>query len=171
VSGERLFFAMWPGPASAAALAELARALAQAADGRAVPAEKIHLTLAFLGATPVERIASAREAARLRAAAVDGALDHVGSFRRAAVAWAGMSDPPAALRQLQAKLAARLAERGFALEERPFAPHVTLARRIRRPVARAPIESIAWEARELTLVRSETGTGRYTIMETWPLGA
>jgi len=38
-------------------------------------------------------------------------------------------------------------------------------------VARAPIESIAWEARELTLVRSETGTGRYTIMEAWPLGA
>jgi 2'-5' RNA ligase len=102
---------------------------------------------------------------------VDGALDHVGSFRRAAVAWAGMSDPPPALLQLQAKLVARLAERGFALEERPFTPHVTLARRIRRPVARAAIEAIAWEARELTLVRSESGTGRYTIIKRWPLEA
>ena len=171
MTGERLFFAMWPGPASAAALEELSRTLARTADGRAVPAEKIHLTLAFLGHTSVERIASAKEAARFRAHAVDGALDHVGSFRRAAVAWAGMSDPPLALLELQAKLAARLAERGFTLEERSFAPHVTLARRIRHPVARAAIESIAWEARELTLVRSETGTGRYTIIERWPLGA
>jgi len=171
VTGERLFFAIWPGPACAAALEELSRTLARAADGRAVPAEKIHLTLAFLGHMPVERIASAEEAACFRARAVDGALDHVGSFRRAAVAWAGMSDPPPALLQLQAKLVARLAERGFALEERPFTPHVTLARRIRRPVARAAIEAIAWEARELTLVRSESGTGRYTIIKRWPLGA
>ncbi len=98
-------------------------------------------------------------------------LDEVGSFRRAGVGWAGARKPPAALAALQSALAGGLAARRFALDERAFAPHVTLVRRIARPVPRAPTDAIAWRAREMTLVRSETGTGRYGVMEKWPLGA
>jgi 2'-5' RNA ligase len=48
---------------------------------------------------------------------------------------------------------------------------VTLARRIERPIPPAAIAPVAWNADELTLVRSESGTGRYTVLERWPLGA
>jgi 2'-5' RNA ligase len=96
-------------------------------------------------------------------------LDESGSFRRAGVAWAGTSSPPPELIALQAKLEARLRGRGFAFEERPFAPHVTLARRTGRALARVPIAPIAWRARSFTLVRSEAGTGRYVVEERWEL--
>jgi len=87
------------------------------------------------------------------------------------VAWAGPSIPPPELVALQEKLAARLGASGFALEEREFTPHLTLARRVERKVAVASVAPIAWEADAFTLVRSETGSGRYTIVERWPLGA
>jgi 2'-5' RNA ligase len=87
------------------------------------------------------------------------------------VAWASCGHAPARLASLQSDLAASLGARGFTLEERPFAPHITLARRIRKPVPTAPTDAIAWRVRDVTLVRSETGTGRYAVMERWPLGA
>ena len=167
----RLFFALWPDAEAARALEALALALADVAHGKAVPREKIHMTLAFLGEVAPERLADAVAAgADARAARFALELDEVGSFRRAGVGWAGCSAPPVELGVLQARLAAALAARGFALEERAFAAHVTLARRIAKRVPRAPTEAIAWRVDAMTLVRSETGSGRYVVMESWPLG-
>jgi 2'-5' RNA ligase len=167
----RLFFAVWPDEAAALALEALAVALADVAGGKPVPREKIHLTLAFLGEVSGDRVEDAVAAgAEARGAPFRLRLDEVGSFRRSEVAWAGCSRAPAGLASLQSDLAASLAARGFTLEERAFAPHITLARRIRKAVPRAPTEAIAWDVRDVTLVRSETGTGRYAVMQRWPLG-
>ena len=168
----RLFFALWPDEAAARALEVLALALVDAAGGKAVAREKIHMTLAFLGEVAPARVAEAVSAgADAHGARFRLRLDEVGSFRRAGVGWAGCSRPPAELGALQSGLEAVLAARGFRLEERAFAPHVTLARRIARAVPRAPTDPIAWRVDAMTLVRSETGTGRYVVMESWPLGA
>jgi 2'-5' RNA ligase len=168
----RLFFAVWPDEAAARSLETLALALADVAGGKPVPREKVHLTLAFLGEVAADRVESAVAAgARARGAPFPLRLDEVGSFRRAAVAWAGCKRSPAGLVSLQSDLTRSLAERGFTLEDRPYAPHVTLARRIREPVPPAPTEAIAWHVRDVTLVRSEVGTGRYAVLERWPLGA
>src|SRR6185503_9972246 len=58
--GVRLFFAAWPPPRTAAALHEWSKAL----RGRATPAEKIHLTLAFLGEADLEKATAAGRAVR-----------------------------------------------------------------------------------------------------------
>jgi 2'-5' RNA ligase len=166
----RLFFALWPDEAARQALGALSRDVALAAGGKPVPEEKIHLTLAFLGEVAAGREPEAKRAAQdMRCEAFTLGLDRVGSFRRARVAWAGTSMAPRPLLDLQAALAARLAEQGFELEEREFAPHLTLARKIARPVPAASIPAIAMQARALALVRSEAGTGRYTTLESWPL--
>jgi RNA 2',3'-cyclic 3'-phosphodiesterase len=166
----RLFFALWPGEDGARELGVVARSLAELAAGKPTPPEKIHLTLAFLGETDEERALTAGLAAsKVRAVAFSFALDVVGSFKRSGIAWAGASQPVAELEGLQTSLARELAAAGFALEERPFAPHVTLARRIARRVPRAPMPPLEWRAREFTLVRTEPGSGRYTIVESWPL--
>ena len=60
----RVFYALVPPPALAIALGDLARDVARRAHGRPVPADNIHLTLAFIGAWPAAR---ARVAARRRA--------------------------------------------------------------------------------------------------------
>ena len=165
----RIFFAVWPVSAGAQRLARLALDVATVSEGKPVPGEKIHLTLAFLGEVAEPRIEAAGAAART--IAFDRfafALDRVGSFRAARVAWAGSGEAPAELAALQSALAARLREAGFEIEERPLAPHATLARRIRHPVPLAAIEPIAWPVDAFTLVRSVTGTGRYEVVEVYP---
>jgi RNA 2',3'-cyclic 3'-phosphodiesterase len=167
----RLFFALWPDAPAAAALDELARALAPALDGKPVPAAKIHLTLAFLGEVAEARVPDVVAAADgVRGGEFATALDHVGSYRRAKVAWAGSDAAPPALASLQGALAEALRVRGFALEEREFNPHVTVVRRIARALPRTMLpRAIGWRAEAFCLVRSETGTGRYTTMASWDL--
>jgi 2'-5' RNA ligase len=167
----RLFFALWPGERVRASLAHVAGSLASLAHGKPVSGTKIHLTLAFLGEIEPERLEEVRDAARqARGAPFELVLDEAGSFRKAGVAWVGSSHLPAALLDLQSSLDRALRARGFVLEDRPFAAHVTLARRISVGVPRAPMPAIRWRPRAFALVRSETGMGRYTVMETWPLG-
>ena len=165
----RLFFALWPDAAAAEALERLAADVVVVAGGKPMPREKIHLTLAFLG--EVDDLAAAQDAAAaLETRPFQVRLDCVGSFRRARVSWAGMIQADPALTDLQARLESQLRARGFALEERPFAPHVTLARKAERALPRAKIAAIAWTATELTLVRSAPGTGGYPILKAWRLG-
>ena len=166
----RLVFALWPGERVRAALAEVSVVLSGGARGRAVAPEKIHLTLAFLGEVGAERLDAVRDAARAAPGPrFELALDEVGSFRKARVAWAGPSSAPPPLVEWQARLDRELRGRGFALDERAFAAHVTLVRKIEIAVARAPMPAIRWRPRALALVKSMPGTGRYEVRESWEL--
>ena len=163
----RLFFAVWPEPAAARALARVGESLAGLAGGKPVPAEKIHMTLAFLGSLDEEEVGGAvAAAAGVKSAPISMAIDSVGSFRRAGVGWAAPSQPCAELASLQEALAAGLRARGFRLEDRAFTPHATLVRKIGKPVPRAPMPGIRWRSRALTLVES-TGDGSYEVVESW----
>lgn len=167
----RIFLALWPDEPAARRLGSLAVEVAAAAGGRAMPREKIHLTLVFLGEVPDERLGDVRaRASAIREEAFEARFDRVGAFRRSGVAWAGMRSMPAALSRLQSGLAASLRGAGFPIEERAFAAHVTLARRITRPVPACDIDPIEWRARDFALVRSETGKGTYSTLESWRLG-
>ena len=164
----RLFFAAWPDPRAAERLGELAREIARLSRGKPVPDDKIHVTLAFLGEVPAARVAAASAAARQVAfGAFPLRLDCAGSFRGARVGWAGCGAPDPRLIALQGELAARLREAGFALEERPFAPHATLARHIGQAIERFAVDPVAWNVDGFRLVRSEAGTGRYSVLETF----
>ena len=167
----RLFFALWPDPPATAALAAAAGELATLAGGKAVPAAKIHLTLAFLGDVDDDRLEAIRSAAsRLRCKAFDVALDQAGSFRGARVAWVGSRQPARGLIELHAALAGELASCGFPPDERPYTPHATVARKTSRQVGRRPIAPIEWRARELSLVKSELGKGSYDTLARWDFG-
>lgn len=126
----RLFLAVPFPPEVRSHLAEAQRQLrAQGVQANFSRPENLHLTLAFLGETP-----RCRDAARAMAAAQDrcfpltlGGFGHFGD-----VLWMGV-EPCPALTDLATSLQARLREAGFALEDRPFRPHITLARRARCP--------------------------------------
>jgi 2'-5' RNA ligase len=167
----RLFFACWPAEDAARALARLGGELATRLDGRAVPAEKIHLTLAFLGELAPERVAAAiGVASALRGDPFTLVLDRLGAFRNARVAWAGASAVDPGLVALQVLLEERLRAAGFAFEARPFKAHLTLARKVGRALREEAMPPVAWRVTDFALVRSESGTGRYTTMERWALG-
>ncbi len=165
----RLFFAVWPAPAAARELARIGEALAGLAGGKAMPAGKIHMTLAFLGSLDEEREGTAVLAAsKVKGRAIRMCIDAVGSFRRSRVGWAAPSQQDPALAELQATLAEALRARGLTLEDRHFTPHVTLVRKIAKPVPPAPVEPVEWRSKAFTLVES-TGNGRYEVRESWVL--
>ena len=167
-----MFFALVPPLPLQQRLGELASEVARRTKGRPVPAANIHLTLAFIGAWPVARLALLQDiGARLDRAAIDLVLDALGGFRRAAVAWIGASQTPPQLAALASSLGALLAAVGIAADERPFHPHLTLARKCRRFLARERIEPIGWTADAVSLMQSETRAdgARYRPLASWPL--
>jgi 2'-5' RNA ligase len=107
---------------------------AQGLAARWVPAANLHLTLKFLGAVPVARLAAIQDAAA--AALADWApialsLVGLGVFphlRRPRVLWVGVEGETARLVDLQQGLEAALAAVGCAPENRPFQSHLTIAR-------------------------------------------
>ncbi|HET7732169.1 MAG TPA: RNA 2',3'-cyclic phosphodiesterase [Usitatibacter sp.] len=166
----RLFFALRPPEPAAAELARLAQALSAEVGGKPVPQAKIHMTLAFLGDVDPLRIEDAqRVAGAVPRRGFRVVLDRLGAFRSARVAWAGCREAAAELASLQRALAGRLRDAGFELEDRAFTPHLTLVRKIARPVRGKAMAAVEWDAQALLLMLSEKGTGRYSTLASWPL--
>jgi 2'-5' RNA ligase len=149
--------------------------------------EKLHLTLKFFGEIAPERVEALSGAAArvaLNSQSFILALSGTGAFPprgNPRVLWLGIEDASGALAQLQSRLEEECSALGFAREERPFHPHLTLAR-IRAPQGARELASrhqetgfarIEFEAADLVLLRSELGPGgsRYTVISRHELGA
>ncbi len=121
---------------------------------------------------PASRVAAAQAAAAaVRAGPFELVFDAVEHWRRPEVLCLVASEVPPALDSLVQELRAGLAARGFEPERRAFRAHLTLARKLPRPVAQEPFEPLRWPAEEFALVESVTErTGsRYTPLARWPL--
>lgn len=168
----RLFFALRPDAAQRTALADWSAQLPPR-TGRRVPADNIHLTLAFLGDTPAERQdCMERAAGEVRMPPFELVVDRVGYFARARVLWAGPTQPPAALPELVEQLNRALAPCGYVPESRPFHPHITLLRKA-RPLSVEPEPLYcAWRVERFCLMVSESASAgvRYRVIRDYPLG-
>ena len=167
----RLFFALWPDPQTRASVAVLAERVAAETGGRATTPGNVHLTLAFLGSQPRDSVAGLVA----RADAIDASpfvltLDHIDCWRNNAVAWLGASETPAALASLRKALLAALAPLHIDDEARPFAVHVTLARKIKSSLRRRLPAPIAWSVDGWALVASDTGAAGpvYRVLASLP---
>ncbi|MGE5764145.1 MAG: RNA 2',3'-cyclic phosphodiesterase [Mycobacterium leprae] len=182
----RLFVAVRPPPE---ALAHLDAAVVSHRDDWLalgwVPAERWHLTLAFLGDVDPDRVDPlaqrlARTAARHPALTLSFA--GAGTFPRrhahARVVWTGVFGDRRELGLLAAGVVAAASRERIAVDDRPYRPHLTLAR-VRRPADVSPLvaelSSYAgpvWTATDLQLVRSHLGPKpRHETLAHWPLGA
>lgn len=150
-------------------------------------ADKLHLTLKFLGPVAeagfaevnaaAERIAAATPAMTLRIGGL-GTFPPEGPPR---VLWLGAQEATGALMRLAVDLDAAMAALGFGREAHPFHPHVTLARISEFPGGRRPSDGVpdaggfaamSVAARELTVFESEpTPQGsRYTRLAAHAFG-
>lgn len=169
----RVFLALWPGAATAAALHARARALQAECGGRAMRRDTIHLTLAFLGDVAVPRLAALGAVAQsVRGERFVLELDRVGNWRGNRILWSGCAQPPAALPALAEALAAGLRAADFELEARAFNPHVTLVRNALRPPQGIEMAPLRWPVASFVLVASERDAGgaHYRVLGRWPLG-
>lgn len=169
---ERLFVALWPDAAVQNALAEAARQEhGRSQDGRTVPAEKLHLTLMFLGDVDrAQRACVERQLGTVSWAPVVLRLDRLGWFARPRVLWAGSRETPAVLSGLVRQIGEALVPCGFAPEKRPYQAHITLARKVKRPPRSLELTPLECVFDNLTLVRSvvDNDGSAYEIIGRWP---
>lgn len=170
----RLFVAVQPSAeARADAAAAVAAARAQHPDPalRWIPAERWHLTLAFYGEVPDDKVSGTvgMVERRLRGARpLRLVLRGAGHFSRRAL-WLGVDGDVAELRRLA---------RAVRVERRPYRPHLTVAR-LRgeaegaardAAAALADYEGPPWRADAVHLVRSRLGPHpSYDDVAAWAL--
>src|SRR5438132_642813 len=104
-------------------------------DYRWVDPASLHLTLAFLGEQPEERLAALQEvgAAAARSSGTGrlhlGTAGSFGSRRAPRVLWVDLAGDMEALLALQSRLETGLRQADLPVENREFRAHITLARR------------------------------------------
>jgi 2'-5' RNA ligase len=154
----RLFIALWPTPALRQRLVAHQAAWNWPARTALTAHDDLHLTLHFIGAVPTSRLDEIQQGLRVDAPRIALALDSFEVWRNGcAVCRPGRT--PVALAALHAALAQALRALDLPLEQRPFRPHVTLARHaIGATPPQAPL--LHWSARGYSLVAS--ADGRYT---------
>jgi 2'-5' RNA ligase len=142
--------------------------------------ENLHLTLKFLGDTPVSKVAALSTAIERTAAKVpsfDANVGGCGAFPlrgQPRVLWIGIEDPAGSLAKLSGALEDECEQAGFSREERPFHPHLTVAR-LRQPHGARQLaelhnemgfDPVLLSVRDVCLIRSELRSegSRYTVI-------
>ncbi|MGZ8260950.1 MAG: 2'-5' RNA ligase family protein, partial [Caldimonas sp.] len=134
----RLFTALWPDPALRARWSAARDAWCWPAGAKPVDDARLHLTLHFIGAFPRGRIAVLESALAALAIAPMHCTPLGPELWRGGIAVLRVAGGPE-LVDLHGAIGAVLPGLGVALDPRPFAPHVTLARRARGAVPPAAI--------------------------------
>lgn len=147
----RTFLALEISPAIRKSIGSVLQTLAQQVPDRAVRwvrPENVHLTLAFLGDLPVERIPRIQEAVDPAAAETPPlrlSVGGLGAFPRPQaprVIWMGVQEASGRLEALQGRLEDGLRRLGWEPPEEPFRPHLTLGR-VRRAARLSDVERLA----------------------------
>jgi RNA 2',3'-cyclic 3'-phosphodiesterase len=166
-------------------------------DVRWVDPHGIHLTLAFLGELDDEQLGEAFhavEAAAQKATPFEYRIKGLGIFgsqQQPRVIWIGVEDLPSGkiqgspLHYTHRLLSKELGSRGFALDKRPFSPHLTLAR-IKQPLSLdarqrlqrllhsglAATSSAIYPVQSLCVMKSELSRSgaKYTCLKEYTLG-
>jgi len=170
---KRLFFALWPDDKTRRAIQEATRTLVQHCDGRPVPPENFHVTLAFLGQQPGDLLDDITAVARdilVGDLKLELELDKLGYWPKPRVVWLGSSGKSRSLDSLAASLWAGLEGLGVAPDKRALYPHITLCRKARRPPPLNLSRTLAWRADNFVLVQSVTAEqgAQYTVLEQFP---
>lgn len=148
--------------------------------------ENIHLTLRFLGEVDEKRLEDVKRSCAEAAAEFAPftlKLNGAGvfpNFRQPKVLWAGLAGELEIAGKLQRRLEAGLTSLGFAPEDKPFKPHLTIGRvkspkNARQVAALTEIQTLPdlpFEVQEIVLMKSElhSAGARYTSLAKFSLG-
>jgi RNA 2',3'-cyclic 3'-phosphodiesterase len=142
--------------------------------GRLVAADKLHVTLAFLGARPARDLAPAVDALREGCAGARPIRLGVGAWHEArSVGWLELDDTTGAAAALASDLHDRLERLDvYRRESRPWLPHLTMLRYRKRPRL-APslpdVRTFVPSDAAAYLSRLHPSGARYEVLESVPL--
>lgn len=170
-----MFFALWPPPALARSLHRIATTVGGQAGGRCMARDTLHLTLAFIGEIPADRVAAleAVAAGLAECRAFSLKLDRLGYWPRKHLLWAAPGAMPEDLEALVRRLHGGLEAGGFAVDKRGFTPHLTLVRKLREVAILPALDVEPWVVGSFCLVASRLGPegARYRTLGSWALAS
>ncbi len=170
-ASRRLFFALWPDESTRQQLLRETRGVVRRCGGKSVPPANYHVTVAFVGTLPAERLDAIAAAGRATEfAQFELLFDRVGYWPRPRVLWAAPSRCPPALHTLVSALWDRLSDAGLERESRAYQPHLTLCRKLGQLVEAKLAQPVRWGASGFVLVESVVVDGRssYQVIERFP---
>lgn len=160
----RLFLALCPPAGVQAALSAHAQAWGWNADAVRYAPPDWHVTLHFIGAVPRSRLDELGAALAVAVTPFELRFGEPMLWPHGLAVLLPMA-VPAALQQLHDRLGARLRQLGLRTDERPYRPHLTLARRAVQAVPPVP-PAWGWRVRAYVLMES-TGRpeARYRVLQ------
>ncbi len=164
----RLFFALWPDDLVRQQIAKVAAQLPS--YGNRVKAANFHATLAFLGeVSDDQRDSFIKAAGQISSDSFDLQLDSREWWKKSQVTCMGASDVPDPLFQLIDSLNKVLEPCGYKAEKRTFKLHITLMRKVEKPINPIQFKPIPWLVHGFSLVESKnTSDGvEYKVIKTW----
>lgn len=141
----RLFTAIWPPDDVLERLLGVTRQWRWNPEARPTRAERLHLTLHFIGSVPAQRLAELKSALAVPFEPFEWTLSQARVWR-GGIAVLEPDDVPVALTRLHERLAQGLQAVGLPPEERRYRPHVTLARQAFGAQPPQAFEPVRWRA-------------------------
>jgi 2'-5' RNA ligase len=161
----RLFIALWPTPAVRETLCEWRDGWQWPPTASPVGAERLHLTLHFLGAVRRERVSEVSEGLGVPFSAFELVLGRAQLWPHGIAVLRPAAEVPSRLVLLHGLLREALQRLQLPTEERPFRPHVTLARRAHLALAPSGLQPLRWRVRGYALVESQRApAGGYAVL-------
>jgi 2'-5' RNA ligase len=175
----RTFVAIFPPQRVRQALFRAAYDLPAGKDFRLISPEKLHVTLKFLGDVVEDTLGQVKQALEPlseRHEPFEVGTSGFGAFpseRKARILWAGVGEGSESLRAVAQSVEDLLQPAGFAREQRPYVPHLTLGRargrRVKLENTDIPPPALRFTASSVELVESIPGAGgvTYSVLETY----
>ena len=129
---KRVFFALWPDNRQRDRLRDVINSVAKTVEGMAVDRRNWHITLAFIGTFPEDRVPYLLERAeQIEVEPFRLSFDRLEFWPRPKVASLSAATVPPELQALVDSLNTVLVDLGIEPEDRTYRPHITVARNAR----------------------------------------
>lgn len=165
----RLFFALWPDEAVRKQLGEVANEIKEESL-RYTKISNLHITLAFLGDVSASDQAVLMQLAnKIQSSKFCLELNRIGWWRKPGILWIAPNTVPEVLKKLVEQLQTMIKQQGLSIDERPYKPHVTIARKVKVFTAPEIMVHIPWAVTGFALIVSkstENGVD-YQVVQEW----
>lgn len=165
---KRLFFALWPDHKTRLQCWEITRQLSQAGL-RLVRPENLHVTLVFVGAVdPRTEAALIESADSITPFKLSINFNQISYWPKPGILCLTGQALDSKLQTLVSSLARSCESRGIKVDQRPYAPHITVARKAKAASA-CEFEPFVWHADSFCLVQSISGSNGsiYQVIREW----
>ena len=162
---KRLFFALWPDHRQRERLRDVVGSVAKTVEGRAVDRRDWHVTLAFIGPFPENRVPYLLEkAAQIEVEPFRLNFDRLEFWPRPKVAALCAATVPPEMQQLVDSLNGVLLDLGLQPEDRNYRPHITVVRNARTFTTERLSQRVTTEWSGFELVESVSVPGRVSYV-------